>query len=55
MKIVTAYDGQLQVILERLNDMNYTQAKEYYEFANKYYNMTKSELLILLTAVEKLK
>ena len=53
--VKTVYSDQLQVVLSRLEGMDYKEAKKYYEHANRNYGLTESEVIILTAAVEKLK
>ena len=53
--IKTVYSDQLQVVLSRLEGMDYTEAKKYYEHASKNYGLSDSEIIVLTAAVEKLK
>ena len=53
--VKTVYSDQLQVVLSRLECMDYTEAKKYYEHASKNYGLSDSEIIVLTAAVEKLK
>ena len=53
--VKTVYSDQLQVVLSRLEGMDYTEAKKYYKHASRNYGLTESEVIILTAAVEKLK
>lgn len=51
----TVYSDQLQVVLSRLDGMDYTEAKKYYEHASKNYGLTDTEVIVLTAAVESKK